>query len=146
MISKESKIGEGTVIWHKHLVNIYGNCVIGKNCNIGGFVEIGPGVVIGNNVRIGAHTFIPSGVTIGDNCFVGPGVIFTNDKYPPGPKEKWGKIVVEKGASIGAGCVILPNVIIRENALVGAGSVVVRNVPVGETVFGNPSRRQPDEY
>lgn len=130
-----------TTIWHPELINIYGDCIIGSFVNIGCFVEIGPGVVIGNNVRIGAHCFIPEGVTIEDDVFVGPGVIFTNDRYPPGGKENWRPILVKAKASIGAGSVILPGVEIGEGAMIGAGTVVTKNIPAGYRVVGNPCRR-----
>jgi UDP-2-acetamido-3-amino-2,3-dideoxy-glucuronate N-acetyltransferase len=141
MVSKTVTIGEGTVIWHCDQVNIYGNAIIGMHCNIGSFVEIGPGVKIGNNVRVGAHCFIPEGVTIEDHCFIGPGCVFTNDRYPPSHRGKWELTFVGKGASIGAGCVILPGVRIGYEASIGAGTVVSKNVPDGWRVIGNPMRR-----
>lgn len=143
-------IGKGTKIWHADLVNIYG-CTIGRDCNIGAFVEIGPGVVIGDRVRIAAKCFIPEGVFIEDDCFIGPGVIFTNDKYPPSSKENWKKTRVCKGASIGAGAVILPGVTIGEGALVAAGSTVTRDVPAGVWTCGlwgtiNHSKKDLEDY
>lgn len=134
------QIHYSTKIWHPDKVNIYGDCIIGCYCNIGAFVEIGPGVIIGNNVNIAAFCFIPSGVTIEDNCFIGPRVTFTNDKYPPGKREDWLRTYVKTGASIGAGSVILPGVTIGSGALVGAGSVVTKDVPDGRRVVGNPAR------
>lgn len=128
-------------IWHPHLTNIYGNCIIGEECNIGAFAEIGPGVVIGKRCRIGAHCFIPEGVTIEDDVFVGPGTIFTNDRYPPSGKENWRPILIKTKASIGAGSVILPGVEIGEGAMIGAGTVVTKNIPAGYRVVGNPCRR-----
>jgi acetyltransferase-like isoleucine patch superfamily enzyme len=139
MIRDDVKIGRGTKIWQPELVNLYG-CEIGEDCNIGAFVEIGQGVKIGNRVRIGAHCFIPEGVRIEDDAFIGPGTTFTNDKYPPGTKAEWGKIIVMKDASIGARAVILPNVMIGTGALVGAGSVVIESVKAMAMVVGNPAR------
>lgn len=141
MISSEAQIGERTAIWHPDLVNIYGNCIIGNDCNIGAFVEIGPGVKIGSSVRIGAHCFLPEGVTIEDHCFIGPGCVFTNDRYPPGHRGNWEPILVKRGASIGAGCVILPGVVIGIEASVGAGTVVIKDIPDSWRVIGNPMRR-----
>ena len=126
---EEVLIGKGTKIWHPDLVNIYGNCVIGDECNIGAFVEIGPGVKIGNGVRIGAH------------CFIGPGCVFTNDRYPPGSRDNWEKTTIKKGASLGAGCVILPGVIVGAKVSVGAGTVIAKDVPDGWRVIGNPMKR-----
>jgi UDP-2-acetamido-3-amino-2,3-dideoxy-glucuronate N-acetyltransferase len=138
---QHSKIGKRTKIWHPELCNLYGDFIIGEDCNIGCFVEIGPGVIIGDRCRIGAHCFIPEGVTIEEDCFIGPHVTFTNDRYPPGGREAWRPILVRKKVSIGAGSVILPGVEIGEGAMVGAGTVVVRNIPAGIRVVGNPARR-----
>jgi len=50
------------------------------------------------------------------------------------------KTVVKRGASIGTGSTILPNISIGENAIVGAGSVITRDVPANAVVAGNPAR------
>ena len=52
-------------------------------------------------------------------------------------------VIVRRGASIGAGAVILPGVEIGEGAMVGAGTVVTRSVPAGAWVVGNPARSIP---
>jgi acetyltransferase-like isoleucine patch superfamily enzyme len=137
-ILKDCKIGRDTRVYDQ--VNLY-KCDIGKNCKIDSFVYIEGDVKIGNNVKIRAHTFIPSGVTIEDDVFIGPGVIFTNDKYPKVTGDwKLLKTIVKRGASIGAGVTILPGITIGENSSVGAGSVVTKNVPPNVIVTGNPAR------
>ena len=45
-----------------------------------------------------------------------------------------------KGASIGAGCMIMAGLTIGEGAMVAAGSVVTRDVPPGAVVFGCPAK------
>jgi UDP-2-acetamido-3-amino-2,3-dideoxy-glucuronate N-acetyltransferase len=134
-------IGENTKIHHPDLVNLYG-CKIGANCNIGAFVEIGIGVEIGDNVAIGAHCFIPQGVTIEDDCFIGPRTTFCNDMYPPSYGKHWGQVVVRKGASIGAGTIIVPGVEIGEGVMIGAGALVSRSIPASVKAFGHPARHQ----
>lgn len=42
---------------------------------------------------------------------------------------KIGKIVIEDNVFIGAGSIILPNVVIGEESIVGAGSVVCHDIP-----------------
>lgn len=135
---KDVKIGEGTII-HDH-VNLY-RCKIGKNCKIHAYVYIEENVTIGDNCKIKPFVFIPTGVTIENNVFIAPGVIFTNDKYPRVSGE-WEVIPtrVKKGASIGAGAVILPGITIGKNALVGAGAVVTEDVPANTVIAGNPAR------
>ena len=63
---------------------------------------------------------------------------FTNDRYPSARDVPWTceKTLVCKGASIGAGCVVLCGVTIRENALVGAGTVIVKDVLPGWKIHG----------
>jgi UDP-2-acetamido-3-amino-2,3-dideoxy-glucuronate N-acetyltransferase len=137
-IISESQIGEGTQI--RDQVNLY-RCSIGKNCRVGSMVYVEEGVVIGDNVKIKPFVFIPTGVTIEDNVFIGPNVTFTNDKHPRAQGEwKITTTLVKKGASIGAGSVIVCGVTIGEEAMVGAGSVVTKDVPSKAVVVGNPAR------
>lgn len=135
-IIENAKIGPGTKIWH--FVNIY-DSTIGDNCTIGSYTEIG-GAVIGNNVRIEANVFICRGTTVEDDVFIGPGTRTLNDKYPPSGGKKWQPVIIKRGARIGGGVIILPNVTIGEHALIGAGSVVTKNVEAYKIVKGNPAK------
>ena len=129
--------------------NLY-ECSIGDETRIGPFVEIQRGVVVGHRCRIQSHTFVCEGVTIEDEVFVSHGVMFVNDKYPharnlDGSEQSeadWEllRTVVERGASIGSGAVILGGVRIGARALVAAGAVVSRDVAPGTTVRGVPAR------
>ena len=137
-IIKDVKAGKNVRIYDQ--VNLY-RCEVGEGTKIDAFVYIEGGVKIGKNCKIRAFTFIPEGAIIEDEVFIGPGVIFTNDKYPR-VRDPWRllKTIVKKGASIGAGAVILPGVTIGEYALVAAGSVVTKDVPPYAIVAGNPAR------
>jgi acetyltransferase-like isoleucine patch superfamily enzyme len=115
---------------------------IGDNVSIGSHTDIEHHIEIGNNVRIHSNVFIPEFSILEDDCWVGPGVTFTNARYPRSAnvkKELTGP-VIRKGAKIGAGAVLLPGVVIGRNALVGAGAVVVEDVPENSVVVGNPAR------
>ncbi len=138
----KTTIGKGTKIWHPEKSNIYTEGVtIGEHCNIGTLVEIQRGVAIGNRVKIQAFVFIPVGITIEDDVFIGPHVCFTNDKLPRAYWEcDYSQTLIKKGASIGAGAIILPGLTIGVNAMVGAGSVVTKDVPDFVMVVGNPAR------
>ena len=135
----DAEIGEDAVI--RDFTNLYG-CKIGKKCKIAAFVEIGRDVVVGDKCAIEAFVFIPPGVTIEDEVFIGPHVCFTNDKKPKAVNPDWKMVptLVKKGASIGAGAVIVCGVTIGEGATVGAGSVVTKDVPANTLVVGNPAK------
>ena len=130
-------------------MNLYG-CRIGDGSRIGTFVEVQRGAVIGARCKVQSHTFICDGVTIGDEVFVGHGVMFVNDKRPAATaaggalqtEDDWTllRTIVEDGASLGSGSVILGGVRIGAGALVGAGAVVTADVAPGATVAGIPAR------
>jgi UDP-2-acetamido-3-amino-2,3-dideoxy-glucuronate N-acetyltransferase len=132
------EFGDDVVV--SSFTNLYG-CRIGDRTRIGPFVEIQRGAVVGADCKIQSHTFICDGVTIEDDVFVGHGVMFINDNRPRAVG-KWELLptVVERGASIGSGAVILGGVRIGAGALIGAGAVVTQDVARGETVAGVPAR------
>ena len=134
----DCSIGEGTIV--RDFVNLYG-CKIGRDCKIAAFTEIQRGVVVGDRCKIEAYAFIPTGVSIEDEVFIGPHAVFTNDLHPKAVGE-WDIVptVVKKGASIGAGTVVICGVTIGAGAMVGAGSVVTKDVPPRTLVIGNPAR------
>lgn len=129
--------------------NLYG-CSIGDHTRIGPYVEVQRGVRIGSRCKIQSHSFICDGVTIEDEVFVGHGVMFVNDRRPKATNadgslqgaDDWRleRTLVEAGASLGSGSVILSGITIGQGSLVGAGAVVTRDVPAGATVTGNPAR------
>ncbi len=149
MIASNVELGDGVVIHHPDLVNLYG-CRVGTGTRIGTFVEIQKNVVVGRNCKISSHTFICEGVTIEDGVFIGHGVMFTNDLHPRATRPDgrlqteadWEVIptVVKRGASIGSNATILAGVTIDEGALVGAGAVVTHDVPARAWVAGVPAR------
>jgi UDP-2-acetamido-3-amino-2,3-dideoxy-glucuronate N-acetyltransferase len=143
------QMGEGVVIRHPQLVNLYG-CSVGDESRIGTFVEIQKGAHIGSRCKISSHTFICEGVTIEDEVFVGHGVMFINDRFPAAVTEhgelktdadwKLETTTVGKRAALGSGAVILCGVTIGEGAIIGAGAVVTKDVPAGAIVAGVPAR------
>jgi acetyltransferase-like isoleucine patch superfamily enzyme len=138
-VEPESVIGAGTSVWH--LCHIRAGAVVGSDCTLGRNVFVDSGVQIGDRCKIQNNVSVYRGVTLEDGVFVGPSAVFTNDRTPRAEGD-WSitPTVVRRGASIGAGAIIVCGVEIGEGALVGAGAVVTRDVEPWTKVVGNPAR------
>ncbi|MBK6707519.1 MAG: N-acetyltransferase [Sphingomonadales bacterium] len=133
-------IGEGTRIWQ--FVVILVGAQIGRDCNICSHVLVEGDVTVGDRVTIKSGVQLWNGLRIADDVFVGPNVTFTNDRMPRSRQHDFvlEETIIEHGASIGAGAVILPGICIGKGAMVGAGAVVTKNVEPHSLVVGNPAR------
>lgn len=134
------KIGAGSKVWQFCVV--LKDAQIGSNCNICSHCFIENDVIIGNNVTVKCGVYLWDGIQLDDDVFIGPNVTFTNDKYPRSKQysEPFLKTRVQKGASIGAGSIILGGVNIGEKAMVGAGSLVTKDIPAGQLWMGSPAK------
>jgi len=143
-------VGERTRLWaFSHVLD---GAHVGRDCNICDHVYVEGGAQIGDRVIVKNHVMVWEGVTIEDDAFIGPGVIFTNDRYPRSRglvevsnhyrrRENWlGSTTIRYGASIGAGAIILAGLTIGRYACVGAGAVVTHDVADHHVVVGNPAR------
>ncbi|MBR0304837.1 MAG: N-acetyltransferase [Bacteroidales bacterium] len=137
---KTTSIPDNTNIWQYCVV--LSEAIIGENCNICSHCFIENDVKIGNNVTVKCGVQIWDGIELEDDVMIGSNVTFTNDMYPRSKNKDWKllKTKVCKGATIGAGSVIMPGITIGENAFIAAGSVVTKDVPAGELWMGNPAR------
>lgn len=133
-------VGEGTQIWQ--YVVVLPGARIGRDCNINAHCLVENDVVIGDRVTLKSGVFLWDGTTVEDDVFIGPNATFTNDKFPRSRRkpDRFQRVVLKRGVSIGANATILGGVTIGEGAIVGAGSVVTRDVPPGVIVRGNPAR------
>lgn len=142
-----STVGARTRIWQ--FASVIRGARIGADCNIASGAcidgsEIGDGCVIAHNLAMGP------GFRLGREVFIGPNVTFCNDRWPRAAKGGFDvtryqgddmAVIVEDGASIGAGAVILPGVHIGAGAMVGANAVVSANVPAGYVWTGTGELR-----
>lgn len=108
------------------------------------------GISIGARSLIGESCILrgQGGITIGDDVYLAPLVqmLAVNHVYHDTTRPvSWQGItvqgiVVEDGAWIGGGAMILDGVRIGRNAVVGAGAVVTKDVPAYAIAVGNPAR------
>jgi bifunctional UDP-N-acetylglucosamine pyrophosphorylase/glucosamine-1-phosphate N-acetyltransferase len=133
-------IGAGT-----HLVS---HCVleqseVGSGCSIGPFARLRPGAQLADDVHIGNfvevknssigkgskanHLTYLGDATVGAGVNVGAGTICCN--YDGA--NKW-RTVIEDGAFIGSGSMLVAPVTIGEKATTGAGSTITRDAPAGK--------------
>jgi len=133
-------IGKGSKIWQ--YVVVLPGAIIGADVNICAHCFIENAVSVGNRVTIKSGVYLWDGVRIEDDVFIGPNVTFTNDKFPRSKVYPESNLitVIEKGASIGAGAVLLPGITIGQGAMVGAGALVSGSVPPFAIVTGSPAR------
>src|SRR5215212_4705182 len=112
-ILRDAELGPGVVV--RSFASLTG-CRIGAWTWIGMFVEIQRGVVVGARCKIQSHALLCAGVTLGDDVAVGHGAVFVESAEA--------RTVVEEGASLGAGTLVLPAVRIGARALIQDGAVV----------------------
>jgi len=149
IVAEGAIIGPATRVWH--FAQVREGARIGSQCNIGKGVYVGASVVIGDRCKVENNASLFEGLTIEDAVFVGPHVVFTNDMRPRATNPDgslqtaadWTmeRTTVRRGASIGAGAIIIPGLEIGRYAMIGAGAVVTRDVPAHALVVGNPARR-----
>ena len=143
VISEHVKIGRNTTIWAG--ARILAGAQLGYDVSIGGGTEVGRESIIGNGTRIGANCFLPSKSRIYRNVFIGPNVSCADDRFPRVRLPEDGPYfaeppVIQDGAVIGLGAVLLPGVTIGERAFVAAGAVVTHDVAARTAVAGVPAR------
>jgi bifunctional UDP-N-acetylglucosamine pyrophosphorylase/glucosamine-1-phosphate N-acetyltransferase len=135
-----SRIGADTLV---HANSIIEHAVIAENCRIGPFARVRPDTVLHHDVHIGNFVEIKSSeigagskanhltyvgdTKVGGGVNVGAGSITCN--YDG--QNKW-PTLIEDGAFIGSGSMLVAPVRIGAGATIGAGSTITQNAPDGE--------------
>ncbi len=141
-------------IWGGLSVDIGDDVVMhGTSTLVGAKVFDHPRLVIGDRSHCGSYfsAAVGADIIIGSNVLIANRVsLFAYDSHPRDPVARAAglpaeagssrPIVIEDGAWICMGSIILKGVTIGKNAIVAAGSVVVEDVPPNSVVGGNPAR------
>jgi UDP-2-acetamido-3-amino-2,3-dideoxy-glucuronate N-acetyltransferase len=140
-LCESDQVGDGTRVWA--FAHVLPGAVVGKDCNICDCAFIEDGAVLGDRVTVKNAVLVWRGVTVEDDVFLGPNVLFTNDLRPrSGTAFSADDVVptmVRRGASLGAGVVVVCGTEIGEYAFAGAGAVITRDVAPQSFVAGNPA-------
>ncbi len=137
------EVGKDTKIWH--FCHIMKNTKIGKKCILGQNVHVAGGVIIGNNVKIQNNVSIYSGTIIEDNVFLGPSCVLTNVSNPRAEIVRhslYEKILIRRGATIGANATIVCGTELGRYCFIAAGDVVTKDVPDYALMIGSPAKQK----
>lgn len=142
IIDQGVEVGADSKIWH--FSHVLSGSRVGKGCNIGQNVVIGPDVTIGDGCKIQNNVSVYKGVTLEDDVFCGPSMVFTNVFNPRAHIRRMDEVrstLIRTGASLGANCTIVCGNEVGRYAFVGAGAVVTKEVPDHALVVGNPAKQ-----
>ena len=135
------QIGDGTKIWH--FSHVQGGATIGKNCILGQNVNIGNDVTIGDNVKIQNNVAVYTGTLIESDVFLGPSCVLTNVTNPRSQIKRhslYEKIIIRRGATIGANATVVCGITLGRYSFVAAGATITKDVPDYVMVMGCPAR------
>jgi UDP-2-acetamido-3-amino-2,3-dideoxy-glucuronate N-acetyltransferase len=142
-LCESTEVGEGTRVWA--FAHVLPGAVIGEDCNICDHAFIETGARLGDRVTVKNAVLVWDGVTIEDEVFLGPNTLFTNDLRPRAAikksRDQLVPTLVRRGATLGAGVVVVCGTTIGEHAFVAAGAVIARDVAAHALVVGNPARQ-----
>jgi len=151
-------VGKNLLIDRSAIIIGAANISFGNDVRIDAFVMITagePGVIIGNHVHIGAGSYLFGGAGIKIDDFVGlsgrVSIYSASDDYsgefltnPTIPQElrgiHSGRVVLDKHVIVGAGSIIMPNIILGIGCAIGALTFVRNSVAPFAIVHGNPMK------
>jgi acetyltransferase-like isoleucine patch superfamily enzyme len=143
------RIGDDTVVWD--LAQLRQGVAIGEECVIGRGVFVDTGVIVGRACKLQNYALLYAPAQLEEGVFVGPAAVLTNDTYPrainPDGRRKGGRdwdprgVHLARGASVGAGTIVLAGLSIGKWAMIAAGAVVTSSVPDYGLMVGSPARR-----
>jgi bifunctional UDP-N-acetylglucosamine pyrophosphorylase / glucosamine-1-phosphate N-acetyltransferase len=138
-VISNSEVGAGTEVYANSIID---NASVAENCRIGPFARVRPDTVLHHDVHIGNfvevknseigayakanHLSYVGDARVGSGVNVGAGSITCN--YDG--QNKW-PTIIDDGAFIGSGSMLVAPVRIGAGATIGAGSTITENAPDG---------------
>ena len=141
-------IEPGVLVFHPENIVLEDDVYVGHYTILKGYYK--NRIVIGGGTWIGQQCFLhgAGGLVIGKNVGIGPGVkIITSAHAEEGEGKpilhnriEFAPVIIEDGADIGIGAIVLMGVTIGQGAQIGAGAVVTRDVPSFAVCAGVPAK------
>lgn len=139
----------GVLVFHPENVEIGDEVYVGHQAILKGYHK--NKLVVGARSWIGQQCFLHAagGIRVGERVGIGPGVKILTSAHELPPDRRtpimdgplaFAPVVIEDGADLGVGAIVLPGVTIGCGAQVGAGAVVTKDVPAYAVVAGVPAR------
>lgn len=139
---------KGVLVFHPQNIRIGNNVYVGHNTILKGYHQ--NEMLIGDHTWIGQNCFFHSagGIRIGKAVGIGPYVKIISSSHKNDDLSLpilfhelvFKEVVIEDGADLGIGTIVLPGVTIGEGSVVGAGSVITRDIPPFHIVAGVPAK------
>lgn len=124
------KAHNGNIFW-RLIYSFYTQFILG--CDIKYSTKIGNNFCIYHSAHgsvISPKTIIGNNVSFRQNTTIGAKGFNNSDKSP----------IIKDNVIIGPNVCIIGDIVVEEGAVIGAGAVVVKNVPPYSVVAGNPAR------
>ena len=147
-IGKNVVFEKGVLVFHPENIILGDNIYVGHNAMLKGYYR--------NTMEFAGHNWIgqgcflhsAGGIRLGKHAGLGPFVKILSHQHleefcekplSVSPQE-FKAVIIEEGAEVGMGSIILPGVTIGKNSIVGAGAVVTKDVEPYSVVVGVPAR------
>jgi bifunctional UDP-N-acetylglucosamine pyrophosphorylase/glucosamine-1-phosphate N-acetyltransferase len=130
-VVEESVLEEGVQVGP--FAHLRQGCHLGPGVRVGNYAEV-KASRLGRNTQVNHFSYVGD-AEVGQEVNIGAGTVTCN--FDGQQKHR---TVIEDGAFIGSGTMLVAPVRIGRGAATGAGSVVTRDVPEGVVVVGVPAR------
>ena len=153
---KELGIEHGKNVLISDKVSIYGGVIsIGNNVRVDDYCILSGNIFLGNNIHIGAYCGLYGkfGIVMEDYTGLSPRctIFSATDDFggdylispmnaPEFCNVTGGEVRLHKFVQIGAGTIIMPNVVLHKGSAIGAMSFVKHSIGLYEIWAGNPLR------